>query len=79
MDKSQWVALNGSTVRAGTPFAFPGAAAPLRGEDVRRAMAGGGTLPGTDYFRSRAYLDYIRRLQRGTAGFTCYASLQVPR
>jgi len=78
-DKTQWVALDGSTVRAGTPFAYPGAATPLRGEDVRRAMASGGTLPGTDYFRSRAYLNYIRRLQRGTAGFTCYASLQMPR
>ena len=58
---------------------YPGAGAPFRGEDVRRAMAGGGTLPGTDYYRSRAYLNYIRKLQRGQGGFTCYASLQMPR
>ena len=78
-DRTQWVAADGSTARAGTLGAFPGAGTPFRGEDVRRAMAGGGTLPGTDYYRSRAYLNYIRKLQRGQGGFTCYASLQMPR
>lgn len=78
-DRTQWVAADGSTVRQGTLGAYPGASAPFRGEDVRAALANGGTLPGTDYFRSRAYLNYIRKLQRGTSGFTCYASLQMPR
>jgi len=42
-------------------------------------MANGSTLPGTDSQRSRAYVNYIRRLQRGQGGFTCFASLQMPR
>jgi hypothetical protein len=28
---------------------------------------------------SQAYANYIRRLQAGMSGFTCYASLQMPR
>lgn len=78
-DRTQWVAADGSAVRAGTASAYPGAGTPFKGEDVRRALASGGTLPGTDYYRSRAYLNYIRKLQRGQGGFTCYASLQMPR
>ena len=50
----------------------------FKGEDVKRAMAGG-QLPGTDYERSKAYTNYIRRLQSGQSGFTCFASLQMPR
>lgn len=76
---SQYVAADGSLVAPGTAGAFPGAGTPFKGEDVRRALAGGGTLPGVEYERSQAYLQYIRRLQQGTSGFTCFASLQMPR
>lgn len=70
---------NGNVVPAGTKNAFAPPVRPLNGEDVRRAMATGGNLPGVDYERSRAYLKYVGRLQRGTAGFTCFASLQMLR
>ena len=70
---------DGKLVPAGTRGAFAGPGRPFTGEEVRRAMAGGYRLPGSDGDRSRAYLNYIRRLQRGTSGFTCYASLQMPR
>ena len=50
----------------------------FKGEDVKVALAGG-QLPGTSYEQSRAYTNYIRRLQSGTSGFTCFASLQMPR
>jgi len=72
------VAADGTLVPAGTPGAFPGPGRPFKAEEVRQAL-NGGTLPGTDYERSRAYTNYIRRLQSGTAGFTCFASLQMPR
>lgn len=78
-DKSQWVALDGSVVKPYTPFAYPPASQPFSGEDVKDALAGNGNLDGADYFRSRAYLNYIKKLQRGTSGFTCYASLMTPR
>lgn len=73
-----YVKPDGSLVPAGTPGAFPGATRPFKGDEVRQAL-NGGTLPGVDYERSRAYTAYIRRLQQGTSGFTCYASLQMPR
>lgn len=74
-----YIDANGKVVPAGTKNAFAPPLRPLKGEDVRRAMATGGNLPGTDYERSRAYLKYVGRLQRGTTGFTCFASLQMLR
>jgi hypothetical protein len=78
MRAGQYIAADGSLVPAGTPGAFPGAGAPFTGEQVKRALSGG-TLPGTSYSQNQAYLNYIRRLQAGQSGFTCYVSLQMPR
>ena len=72
------VAADGSLVASGTPGAFPGSGRAFKGEEVKRALAGG-QLPGTTWESNRAYLNYIRRLQRGQGGFTCFASLQMPR
>jgi hypothetical protein len=74
----QHIALNGALVPPGTQGAFPPAARPFTGEEVRRALSGG-TLPGTSYEQSSAYMSYIRRLQVGQSGFTCFASIQMPR
>lgn len=73
-----YIAPDGTLVPPGTAGAVPPAGRAFKGEEVRQAL-NGGTLPGTDYERSRAYTNYIRRLQSGTSGFTCYASLQMPR
>lgn len=73
-----YIAADGSVVAPGTPGAFPPAMQPFKGEDVKRALRGG-YLPGVEADRSNAYLQYIRRLQSGTSGFTCFASLQMPR
>ena len=73
-----YIAADGKTVAAGTPGAFAPPGHAFKGEDVKRALAGG-QLPGTDSEASRAYVNYIRRLQRGQGGFTCFASLQMPR
>jgi hypothetical protein len=73
-----YIAADGKVVAPATAGAFPPATRAFKGEEVRRAL-NGGMLPGTDYERSRAYMNYIRRLQRGTSGFTCFASLQMPR
>ncbi|WP_188054591.1 MULTISPECIES: hypothetical protein [unclassified Sphingosinithalassobacter] len=73
-----YIAPDGSLVPPGTPGAFPPTGMSFKGEDVKRALSGG-TLPGTTYEQSRAYTNYIRRLQSGTSGFTCFASLQMPR
>ena len=74
----QWIAADGSLVAPETPGAFRPPSRPLAGEDVKAALHGN-TLPGTDPESSRAYTNYIRRLQSGTSGFTCFASLQMPR
>ena len=74
-----WIAQDGSLVDPNTPGAFPPAARPLTGEEVKSALASGGSYPGIDYETSQAYTNYIRRLQQGNSGFTCFASLQMPR
>ncbi|MDB5704888.1 MAG: hypothetical protein JWN66_2004 [Sphingomonas bacterium] len=73
-----YIAADGTLVPAGTPGAFAPAGKAFKGGDVKTAL-GGGQLPGTSYDQSRAYTNYIRRLQSGTSGFTCFASLQMPR
>ncbi|HEX7820042.1 MAG TPA: hypothetical protein VF463_05425 [Sphingobium sp.] len=72
------VASDGSLVAQGTVGAFPGGKS-FKGQDVKNALNGGRSLPGTSYSQSQAYINYIRRLQYGRSGFTCYASLQMPR
>lgn len=73
-----YIAADGTMVPRGTAGSFAPARVPFRAEDVRKAMAGG-RLPGTSSDQTRAYMQYIRRLQTGTSGFTCFASLQMPR
>lgn len=74
----QYVALDGSLVPPGTRGAFPPAARPFTGEEVRAALQGR-SLPGASYEQGTAYMNYIRRLRAGQSGFTCYASIQMPR
>ena len=73
-----YIAADGTTVPAGTQGAYAPPGVPLKGEDIKRAL-GGATLPGADPSQSHAWTNYIRRLQHGQSGFTCYASLQMPR
>ncbi len=68
----------GKLVTPDTPGSFAAAGQKYTGEQVKAAL-GGRSLPGTSYDQSQAYVNYIRRLQSGQSGFTCYASLQMPR
>ena len=70
----QYTAADGSVVPPGTPGAVAPAGRPLSGEEVR-VMLNGSTPPGMDPQATQAYANYIRRLQSGMSGFTCYASL----
>lgn len=72
------ITTEGKVVPAGTRGAFAAPARPFKGQDVKAAL-NGGQLPGTTWDSNRAYVNYIRRLQRGQGGFTCFASLQMPR
>lgn len=74
-----YITAAGEVVAAGTKDAFPPPGAPLRAEDVKKAMLNRSALPGVGYDRSRAYLQYISKLQRGQAGFTCFVSIQMLR
>ncbi len=69
-----YIAADGSLVPPGTQGAFPPAGRAFKGEEVKVAL-NGGNLPGTTYEQSRAYTNYIGKLQRGTSGFTCFASI----
>jgi hypothetical protein len=74
----QYIDPYGKIVPAGTQGAFAGSPRPFTGEEVKAAFRGR-TLPGTTYEQNQAYLQYIRRLQAGQTGFTCFASIQMPR
>lgn len=74
----KFIDTRGNLVPPGTKGAFPGALRPFTGEEVKRAFRGQ-TLPGTTYNQSQAYLQYIRRLQAGQSGFTCFASITTSR
>jgi hypothetical protein len=75
----QYIAADGSLVPPGTPGAYPPLARPLKGEEVKIMLRGGPSPAGVDSQAAQAYANYIRRLQAGMSGFTCYASLQMPR
>jgi hypothetical protein len=74
-----YIAPDGSLVAPGTPGAFPPAPRPLTGEEVKVMLRGGPSPAGIDSESAQAYANYIRRLQAGMSGFTCFASLQTPR
>jgi len=73
-----YIAPDGNLVPPGTQGAAPPLARPLRGEEAKQLLRGS-TPPGVNPQSSQAYANYIRRLQSGMSGFTCYASLQMPR
>jgi hypothetical protein len=73
----QFIAADGQLVPPGTAGAFAPPGAPLKGQDVRNALRGA-NYPGKDAATSQAYTNYVRRLQHGQSGFTCFASLQMP-
>ena len=72
------IAPDGSLVAPGTPGAAAPLARPLTGEEAKLLLRGS-TPPGVNPQSAQAYANYIRRLQAGMSGFTCYASLQMPR
>jgi hypothetical protein len=74
-----FIAQDGSVVPAGTAGAFPPPPRPITGEEAKILLRGGPTPAGLDSQSAQAYANYIRRLQAGMSGFTCYASLQMPR
>ncbi|WP_060977299.1 hypothetical protein [Acidovorax delafieldii] len=76
--KGMYIDPTGKLVTPDTPGAFPPSPRDFTGEEVRKALQGS-NLPGTTREQSQAYLNYIRKLQNGQSGFTCYASLQMPR
>ena len=75
----QYIAADGRLVAPGTPGSFAPAARPITGEEARGLLQSGRTPAGMDGQAAQAYANYIRRLQAGMSGFTCYASLQMPR
>ena len=75
----QHIAADGSLVAPGTPGAFAPPGRAITGEEAKALLQSGMTPPGMDSQSAQAYANYIRRLQSGMSGFTCYASLQMPR
>lgn len=75
--RGQWIAKDGTVVPPYTKDAVRPPTAPLKGEDVRRALRDNRVLPGTTYEQTQAYTKYMQRLQNGNSGFTCFVSLKT--
>jgi hypothetical protein len=73
-----FIAPDGTLVAPGTPGAFPPLQRAMKGEEVKALLNSGVAPPGVDPAAGQAYAQYIRRLQAGMSGFTCFASLQMP-
>jgi hypothetical protein len=76
--RRQLHAPNGTVVPAAPKAPSAAAAADYR----RGGQAAAARRPdpgGRRQSAAQAYANYIRRLQAGMSGFTCYASLQMPR
>ena len=76
---NKYIAPDGTLVPMGTPGAFQGMPRMMTGEEAKALLREGRTPAGVDPQAAQAYANYIRRLQPGISGFTCYASLQMPR
>jgi hypothetical protein len=74
----KYIAQDGTVVDPGTAGAVRPPVQPLTGTQVQN-MINGQTPAGMNPSSRQAYVNYVRRLQQGTSGFTCYASLQTPR
>jgi hypothetical protein len=75
---TKWIAADGSLVSKNTKNAYAGPSAPLKAVDIKNSLSYGTSYPGYDSGPSSAYTNYIKKLTQGTAGFTCFASLQNP-
>jgi hypothetical protein len=74
----KYIAQDGTLVDQGTKGAVRPPVQPLTGTQVQN-MLNGATPPGSSPSSRQAYVNYLGRLQQGTAGFTCYASVVNPR
>jgi hypothetical protein len=75
---TKWVAADGSLVKANTKGAFAGPTSPLKAVDIKNSLTYSTSYPGYSSAQSTAYTNYIKKLTQGTAGFTCFASIQNP-
>ena len=76
-NSGKYISQEGKLVAPATQGAVRPAPRPITGDEAKK-MINGASPPGFDPNAREAYVNYIRRLQHGTSGFTCYASLQMP-
>ena len=75
----RYIDAEGGLVPPRTKGAFAPPPRAVTGEEAKRMIRDKLSPPGFDPNAREAYVRYIRRLQSGTSGFTCYTSLQMPR
>lgn len=74
----KWIRNDGVLVASGTKDSFPGPARNYTGQEILTMsrpnikMTNGNTLSQSAF---NAHVEYIKKLQRGTQGFTCFASI----
>ena len=69
---------DGSLANKNAANAIPGPTSPLKGEDVKNSLRYGTTYPGYTSAQTTTWNKYINKLNVGTQGYTCFASIQNP-
>jgi len=75
---TKWIKSDGTLVSKNTANSYPGPTSPLKAADIKNAINYNTSYPGYTSAQSSAYTNYIKKLTQGTAGFTCFASIQNP-
>lgn len=74
----KWIRNDGTLVASGSSNSFPGPSRNYTGQEILTmtrpniTMTNGQTLSQSAF---NAHVEYIKKLQRGTQGFTCFASV----
>lgn len=75
---TNWVDSQGKVKAANTSGAFPPPSRPYTGEEILNLQRPNITMTNNQNLTQQAFnahVEYIKRMQRGTAGFTCWASI----
>ena len=78
----KWVDAYGNVTTAGAPDSFAPPSRPYLGEEIRTMSPPSiGTADGQPLTQQafNAHVEYIKKMQRGTPGFTCFASIAARR
>jgi hypothetical protein len=77
-NSTKWIKNDGTLVASGTSNSFPGPSRNYTGQEILTNQRPSITMKNGQQLTQSAFnahVEYIKKLQRGTQGFTCFASV----